>query len=139
MDNEIQIVGIAAGFFIDKGKIFIAQRKADDEDGSKWEFPGGRLLDDELYDDALKREFKEEFNIDIDVIQEVGGAEFEKDNNKIVITFFLVEGDFNKIELKVHQQTKFVSFIELEKMDLCNPDRDFITVFKEEIKKLLVN
>jgi len=139
MENEIQIVSIAAGFFLDKGKIFIAQRNNDDEEGSKWEFPGGKLKDDELYDDALKREFKEEFNIKINVIKEVGGAEFEKNKDMMVITFFLVEGDFNKIELKAHQQTKFVTFDELIKMDLCKPDRDFINIFQEEIKQLLIN
>ncbi len=137
MDDEIQIIAIAAGFFIDKGMIFVAQRKSDDDDGSKWEFPGGKLKDDELYDDALKREFNEEFNINIKVIMEVGGAEFEKNKDMIVITFFLVEGDFKKIELKAHQQTKFVTYDELIKMDLCKPDKDFITIFEQEIKKLL--
>lgn len=137
MDDEIKIFSVAAGFFVDKGKIFVAKRRADDEDGSKWEFPGGVLKDDETFDDALKREFKEEFNVDIDVVEEVGGAEFQKNEKMYVITFFLVTGDFNSIQIKAHQEVKFVPFDELAKLDLSQPDRDFINNFQTEIKRVM--
>lgn len=32
-----------------------------------WEFPGGKVEKNEAYEDALKREIKEEFEIDIDI------------------------------------------------------------------------
>lgn len=137
MNEEIKILSVAAGFFINEGKIFIAKRKNNSDDGGKWEFPGGLLKDEESFEDALKREFKEEFNIDIEVIQEVGGAEFQKNDDMYVINFFLIKGDVSSLKLNVHDEYRFVSFEELLKLDLCNPDREFIKNFEPEIKKLL--
>ena len=44
----------------EKGDVFIAQRS----DSQFWEFPGGKMEDGETEIDALKREIKEELNVD---------------------------------------------------------------------------
>ena len=41
------------------GKLLICQRMADDQFGSLWEFPGGKVKPGEEKMDALKRELKE--------------------------------------------------------------------------------
>ena len=63
-------VGVGAMIFNDKGEVFLAKRgpKARNEIG-KWDFPGGCVEFGETLENAIKREIKEEFDIDIEVIE----------------------------------------------------------------------
>ena len=54
--NRIKVVG---GIIIDKNKILIAQRSNQKEHPFKWEFPGGKIQENENPIEALKREIKE--------------------------------------------------------------------------------
>ncbi len=62
-------VGVGALIFNDKGKIFLAKRglKARNEPG-KWDFPGGAVRFGETIENAIKREIKEEFDMNIEII-----------------------------------------------------------------------
>ena len=46
-------------------QIFISRRSAEQHQGNKWEFPGGKVKQNEDVEDALRREIKEELGIDI--------------------------------------------------------------------------
>ncbi|MEU9992927.1 NUDIX domain-containing protein [Streptomyces sp. NPDC048045] len=61
-------VGVGALVFDDAGRVFMAQRGhgARNEAGS-WEFPGGSVAFGELLQDAVCREFFEEYGIRIEV------------------------------------------------------------------------
>ena len=61
-------VGVGALIFNDKGQVFLSQRgpKARNERGL-WEFPGGAVELGERLADALRREVKEEFGMNIEV------------------------------------------------------------------------
>lgn len=45
--------------------VLITQRPLHTSLGGRWEFPGGKLEVDESADDALRRELKEELNLDV--------------------------------------------------------------------------
>lgn len=72
MKKGIDFIGVGAGaiIFNDEGEVFITQRgpKARNEAG-KWDFPGGSVEFGERCEDAVVRELKEEFGIDIEVIE----------------------------------------------------------------------
>ena len=46
-------------------EILISRRSADQHQGNKWEFPGGKVEDGETVENALNREIKEELGIEI--------------------------------------------------------------------------
>ncbi len=62
-------VGIGAVIVDDQGKVFLSKRgdKAQNERG-KWECPGGRLEFGEDFTESITREIKEEFGVNIKVI-----------------------------------------------------------------------
>jgi len=63
-------VGCGAMIFNGEGKLFLAKRgNKDKNEFGKWEFPGGGVEFGEKCEDALKREIKEEFGIDIKVLE----------------------------------------------------------------------
>ncbi|MEK7592727.1 MAG: NUDIX domain-containing protein [Patescibacteria group bacterium] len=73
MKPGIDYIGVAVGVFIinDEGKVFLTKRSknATNERGT-WEIPGGKVDFGETLQDAAKREAKEEYNIDIEIIKQ---------------------------------------------------------------------
>lgn len=63
-------VGVGAMVFNEKGEVFLSQRgeKAKNERGA-WEFPGGSVEFGEKLIDTVKREFMEEYGIEIEIQQ----------------------------------------------------------------------
>jgi mutator protein MutT len=72
MKKGIDFIGVGAGaiVFNDAGEVFIAKRgpRATNECG-KWDFPGGSVEFGETCEKAVVREFKEEFDIEIEIIE----------------------------------------------------------------------
>ena len=61
-----RLVLVAACALIDTdGRVLIAQRPDDKPMAGLWEFPGGKIEQDERPEDALIRELKEELAIDV--------------------------------------------------------------------------
>ncbi|HEY9771769.1 MAG TPA: 8-oxo-dGTP diphosphatase MutT [Coleofasciculaceae cyanobacterium] len=50
-----------------QGKILIDRRKSEGEMGGLWEFPGGKIEAGETIEECIKREIKEELDIEISV------------------------------------------------------------------------
>ena len=61
-----QRVHVAVGVIVNpKDEILIARRPEHLHQGGKWEFPGGKVEKGETVEQALRRELKEEVNIDV--------------------------------------------------------------------------
>ena len=63
-------VGVGAIVFNENGQVFLAQRgpHATNERGC-WEFPGGRVEFGETLAEAIRREFHEEYGVDIELLE----------------------------------------------------------------------
>jgi A/G-specific adenine glycosylase len=68
-------IDVAAGVIWERGResvnrrtrMLIAKRRIDDMLGGMWEFPGGTVEPGETFEDALRRELREELAIEVDV------------------------------------------------------------------------
>jgi len=57
---------VACGIMFNKeNKILMGLRPSNKEDANFWEFPGGKRENNETIEECLKREWKEELNLDI--------------------------------------------------------------------------
>ncbi len=72
--KAVDYIGVSVGaiIFNNKGEIFLSKRSqlATNEKGC-WETPGGSVEFWEKLEDAVKREIKEEYGIDIEIIEQL--------------------------------------------------------------------
>jgi len=65
--DEIKTIIVTAALIIEQGKILVTQRKKDSSHGLLWEFPGGKVKEGEEPRGALRRELKEELDVEVEV------------------------------------------------------------------------
>jgi len=63
----MKTIVVTAGVMTEHGKILVTQRKKDSPQGLLWEFPGGKVKKGEEPREALRRELKEELDVDVEV------------------------------------------------------------------------
>jgi len=106
-----------------KGKVFIARRKAGGDLGGKWEFPGGKVEEGEGDADALKREFLEEFGVDVTAGPLLATAEFTHNEQRFLLNayrIFFASLCFNMVE---HTEYRWAALEEIETLDFADSDR----------------
>ena len=75
--------GVGAMVFNEENKVFLAQREAEAKNEcGYWEFPVGSVNRFETLEDALKREFREEYGIEIEVTELLSISDFILDQEK---------------------------------------------------------
>ncbi len=65
--DEMRTVIVTAALIIEQGKILVTQRKKDSSHGLLWEFPGGKVKEREEPRGALRRELREELDVEVEV------------------------------------------------------------------------
>jgi 8-oxo-dGTP diphosphatase len=120
-----------AGIAWDCGKFFIAQRLEGGDMGGRWEFPGGKVDGEESDQEALKREYREEFAVDIAVGDFLGSAVFERRGMEHRVNayrvFFPASAVFTLAE---HVQWRWASLDEIEQLDFVDSDRKLLPDLK---------
>jgi 8-oxo-dGTP diphosphatase len=121
-----------AGIAWDCGSFFIARRLDRGDMGGRWEFPGGKVDPGESDREALKREYREEFALEIAVGDFLGTALFEHRGMERRVNayrvFFPAAADFILTE---HTQWRWATLEEIEQLDFVDSDRKLLPVLKE--------
>ena len=102
--------------------IFATQRGYGDFAGG-WEFPGGKIEAGETHEQTLKREIKEEFDIDIQVGKYLMETEHEYADFCLKMYVYQAEWD-GKGEIRIcdHEQYRFVLPDEIEQFEMPGAD-----------------
>lgn len=139
MKKGVDFIGVGAGaiVFNDNGEVLVAQRgpKARNEAG-KWDFPGGSVEFGETCEDAVTRELKEEFEIDIEVIEllEVVNHILPKENQHWVSPSFVAKhigGDPRITEPDKCTGFKWMKISEINPADLSESSKSNYNKFIE--------
>lgn len=131
------LINVSAAFLIKDKKVLVVQKNEKSAHPLKWEFPGGKLIGDEKFDEALIREMKEELGVKVKAVQELGSIEYDTENDVTIIMFIIAESDTADVKLFVHKDYKFCLYDELRSLDMLIPDKMFVEQYEEEIKKFI--
>ncbi len=115
---------VVGGLIFQNKKILICQRKEEGDHPLKWEFPGGKLKDNENNQEALKRELKEELGIEIYemILFDEYLYEYKKLSKNLKLVFFQIFQFGGEIQNNVHQQLKWIEISKLGDYDFLEGD-----------------
>jgi mutator protein MutT len=109
MKPGIDYIGVSAGamIFNDKGELFLAKRSLDTKnEKGHWENPGGSVEFGETLKQAVKREIKEEYGADIDIIEQYPAADhlIPTENQHWIATTFVAKFKKGQIPIIMEPQ-----------------------------------
>ena len=128
----MKIVNVVAAIIKDNDKIFATQRGYGDLKGG-WEFPGGKVEPHETLQEALKREIKEELDVEIEVDDFVAKIEYDYPNFHLSMNCFFARIINGKLKLKEHSNAKWLTSDELDSVDWLPADITIIDLIKEKL------
>lgn len=109
----MKIVEVVAAIIKKEDKIFIT-RRGYGEFIDMWEFPGGKIEDGESKEEALKREIKEELELDIENLEYLTTVDYDYPNFHLKMDCFICEIAGGKLSLNAHNDAKWINFDELD-------------------------
>lgn len=113
---------VTAAILLKDNKVLIAKRAPGENLAGKWEFPGGKIEPGETPQECLKREIREELEVDIEVLDYFDESIYEYHSGTIKLQAFWcqwISGDFS---LKVHSQIAWVNHNQLDLYDFAPAD-----------------
>ena len=119
---------VVAAIIIKDGKYFIAQRNRNKHMGLSWEFPGGKVEKGETFDIALKREIKEELNIEINIKNKLGEENYQDDKINVKLHYFICSHFNGEIILSEHEDSAWVAKNEFKNYNFAEGDADIINL-----------
>ena len=118
----MKIIQVGTALVEKKGKILIAQRKKDDIHKDKWEFPGGKLEPNESFEECIKRELKEELDIEIEVLDFYCISEYVYPHISVCLNVYKAKYVSGEIKLNDHKEAHWISIAELKKFEYPEAD-----------------
>ncbi len=130
----MKIIKVVAAIIRKNNQIFTTQRGYGDfKDG--WEFPGGKIEDGETKEEAIKREIKEELDLEINVESYFDTIEYDYPNFHLSMDCFVCTIAEGSPVLKEHEAAKWITIEEIDDVDWLPADRTIIEKLKSYFSK----
>ncbi len=104
----------------------IANRSFEDNSQGIWEFPGGKVEENETFTSALVREIKEELSLNIKVGNMIATIDLNKTDKNIYVHYYFAIIVSGQISLNVHSEFKWVSHPQLKNFTYIDGDRHIL-------------
>lgn len=124
-----KIINVTCAIILKDEKILVAQRNEKMKLPLKWEFPGGKLEINESEVNCVKREIKEEININIEVLQKLTNNIHDYGTFKINLIPFLVQYISGEIKLAEHKDYRLLERSQLLNLDWAEADLPIVEEF----------
>jgi 8-oxo-dGTP diphosphatase len=112
---------------IKKNDLFlIANRSFEDNSKGIWEFPGGKVEENETFTSAMKREIKEELSLNIKVGNMIATIDLNKTDKNIYVHYYYAIILSGQISLNVHSEFKWVPHTKLKNFTYIDGDRHIL-------------
>lgn len=119
MSKDINVV--AALIFKDN-KVLIAKRSTDKDAKGKWEFPGGKVEENEDEKIAIEREIYEEFDVKVKTKDFISQSTFNYPHGNVILKLYECEYIDGNFKLHAHSEYAWVKIDDLLNYDLAPAD-----------------
>jgi 8-oxo-dGTP diphosphatase len=124
--SEKLVVRVPCAVIEHNGKILAGQRSAALSFPLKWEFPGGKVEQNESDEEALVREIREELNVEIDILYKLPVTVKDQGWREIILVPFVCNLHTTEITLTEHEQIVWLKAEELPTLDWTEADLNVI-------------
>ena len=118
---------VVAAIIKKDAQFLIVQRNKNKHLGLKWEFPGGKVNANEEFEEALKREIKEELNISINIYEKIAEEGYKDEKIDIILHYYLCSQKNGIIKLNEHENLAWVEKKDFEKFDFAEGDGNILS------------
>ena len=114
---------------IKKGNYYLlAKRNKNKYMGLKWEFPGGKVEQNETFKEALCREILEELNVNIEIHNKVAEESYRDEEINITLHYYMCSLIDRKIVLSEHEAIEWVKKQDFLKYEFVPGDGDITSL-----------
>lgn len=128
------MITVVAALIEKNNKVLIARRSTGDEQVfGKWEFPGGKLEDNETELQAIEREIAEEFELQVKAQNFIVNNIYQYPNKEIDLRLYKCTYISGNFKLHVHSEYKWVLKKDLLNFDFAKADIALAKYVKENL------
>jgi 8-oxo-dGTP diphosphatase len=126
--QTMKTIKVVAAVVTKDGKYLCMQRcrSHDSYNSERWEFPGGKVEEDESDHEALVREIKEELDWDIYVGRKLGTIIHDYPDFTIELTAYLCKGGDGDFTMLEHLDAKWLAATELKSLKWTDADKKLV-------------
>ncbi len=132
--NSMKIIRVAAAVIFQDDRIFATARGYGEFKGL-WEFPGGKIEQEETPQEALIREIKEELDIDISVGGLIDTVEYDYPHFHLSMDCFWCSISAGEISLKEAESARWLRVTELDEVVWLPADIKLLETIKNQLKR----
>ena len=121
--KEIQVTG---ALIKKNDKYLIGRRGPNEKSPGLWEFPGGKIEKGETPIQCIKRELKEELNINAEIGDLVTKYSYDYPNVSYLLHFFKINSYTGEFKMIAHDKLKWVALNDFHKYDFLQGDTPLI-------------
>lgn len=132
--KQIPVVRVAVGVIHKNSHILITQRKPDGLLGGLWEFPGGRLRENESSEQACTQRIKEKLNLNVAVSEFLTCVNHTYSHFKIVVDVFQCHLKSGKEKLDGPVDFRWIRIDEIDNFPFHAAHHKFIPLLKEKFE-----
>lgn len=121
-DTNSEPLKVVCAIIENNGKTLVVQRSETMKLALKWEFPGGKIEDNETETESLKREIKEELHIEINPTTRLTPSIYHYPNLSIKLIPFVSQLISGELKLIEHKQALWLPKSELSTLDWAEAD-----------------
>ena len=117
----MKTIEVVAAIICDGDEVFATQRGYGEFEGW-WEFPGGKIEPGESHHEALKREIREELDVEIVVEELVCTVEYDYPNFHLTMHCYFCSIANGEVELLEHKSARWLRRDELNEVEWLPAD-----------------
>lgn len=121
-------IEVTCAIIIKNGRILATQRSDVMTFPLKWEFPGGKIKNGESAEDCIRRELKEELEIEVFIERKLSPSFYSGNSFSILLIPFIARFRLGKINLIEHKAAKWVNKTEMRDLDWAPADLPIVNL-----------
>ena len=121
-------IDVVAAIIKSEDYYLLAKRNKDKYMGLKWEFPGGKVEQNETFKEALSREILEELNVNIQIHSKVAEERYQDEKINITLHYYMCSLIDNDIVLSEHEAIEWVKKQDFLKYEFVPGDGDITSL-----------